>query len=641
MTHPRRADATRTTARVATRKRRARTLKRAPVMRTLTALAVFASALASPAPHLLPARAQGAPGVNRPAEAPATRSRGAITVRVLDDDNQPVQNATVIAFSQSHPSRPSFDNSAARTGRYVVGNLDAGVYRVVAAAPGYVQEFDITAPASEQALYRPGDSLTIRLTKGGVVTGRVTDAEGNAVVGARVTAVRVRDAAGHSAGDNGFDIFRVRERHTDDRGVYRLYGLTPGSYVVLAGGKSQFSFASRPSAYDADVPTYYPSATRDGAVELQMQTGLELTDIDIRYRGDKGHAISGRVEGITPNAAGSSIAVVALTHSATGMSEGQTVVQGDAASRSFTLEGVADGDYELAALTPAQKDNSLFAAPLRVAVRGADVTGLRLTLAPLGSLAGRLAFEPLKAADAARPECQAKREFVPQESLVYARREGGGDAAQLRALLFAASETAPDAKGDFNLRNLRDGRHRLGVRLTDDNLYARAVTLPAVPPAGNAAPRAAAPATVDLAREGFLLQPGSRLSGALVQIAAGAALLRGRVTAGEGEQLPDNLRVYLVPTERERAEDVLRYGEAQAGSDGAFTLRNLAPGRYLLVARPAPQGYARQPARPLAWDAAARAVLRKEAEAAKNSLDLQPCQRAEDFTLRFARTGAN
>lgn len=79
------------------------------------------------------------------------------------------------------------------------------------------------------------------------------------------------------------------------------------------------------------------------------------------------------------------------------------------------------------------------------------------------------------------------------------------------------------------------------------------------------------------------------------------------------------------------------YHETRTRSDGTFSFRNLAPGRYLLVARLVPEGELRQadPPRPAAWAAAARAGLRREAEAAKNAVDLLPCQRAEAFALRF------
>jgi hypothetical protein len=325
---------------------------------------------------------------------------------------------------------------------------------------------------------------------------------------------------------------------------------------------------------------------------------------------------------------------VSLVNPTTGANEAQSFVQNDT-NPSFSFDSIGDGDYDVVANSYSQNDNAAFAAPVRVSVRGADVGGVRLTLAPLGSLAGRVAFEPLKPADAAKPECQSERGFYVQETSVFSRRDVVDPHSR-----FSMSEIAPDAKGDFVLRNLREGRQRFGVILADERLYVRAATLPATAAATAANARGAAtPTTIDLARAGFSLKPGEQLAGASVAVSAGAASLRGRVAAAEGEQLPDGLRVYLVPAERERAEDVLRYAETTALADGTFAFKNLAPGRYLLVARANANTDARpqQPRLALALDANARTQLRRDAEAAKNAVELQPCQRAEDFALRFAR----
>jgi hypothetical protein len=39
--------------------------------------------------------------------------------------------------------------------------------------------------------------------------------------------------------------------------------------------------------------------------------------------------------------------------------------------------------------------------------------------------------------------------------------------------------------------------------------------------------------------------------------------------------------------------------------------------------------------RPLAWDAVERTKLRREAIAAKNGIDLRPCDRVKDYVLRY------
>jgi hypothetical protein len=601
------------------------------------------------------------------APASSAAARGAISVRVLDENGQPVRNASVFTSrAGGQPSRFSYDNSAA-AGRYVGGNLDPGLYRVNVGAPGYVTEPAAADPEAPPAYYRPGDSVTFRLIKGGVITGRVTDADGDPVVGARVGALRVRDlspGAGQSAPP---EFARPRERRTDDRGVYRIYGLPAGVYVVFAGGRSLTG--GRPTAYDADAPTYYPSAPRDGASEVAVQTGQELTDVDIRHRGERGHTVSGTVTGATAPPARSNFRPFDSVRLAylDGAFAGQGLVQGEGAARGFLIEGVGDGDYELTAASVVGPEAGAASTPLRFSVRGADVTGLRLTLEPLASLSGRVSLETTPPAatasptsETSKPACRAGHEPSPEEIVIMAIRDDAPASPQSPSALGAFVENAPG--GAFNVTNLRPGRYRLSARLLDDDLYVRSITLPptananatdasATATKANAAsataagagatqPRPAArpAAAADAARDGFNVRAGERLSGALVTVAKGAAALRGRVVpAAEGEPLPENLRVHLVPAERERAEDLLRYSEASARPDGTFAFRNLAPGRYLLVARTAlaPQVAPARPPRPLARDAAARATLRREAESAKNVVELQPCQRAEEFTLRL------
>jgi hypothetical protein len=611
-----------------------KTLTRPPA----SALLALALALAPGPRAQQPARADAAQA--EATAAPSGARGGAITVRVVGEDNQPVPNAVVTAQRLGAQSNFAVDNSGATTGRYVLSNLDPGIYRVGVRAAGFVLEDDPLADPAERNLFRPGDTASFRLVRGGVITGRVTDGKGDPAVGAPVSVMRVRDAAGRPLAGAAFEAFYSRWR-TDDRGVYRIYGLPAGSYLVRAAGRGSQNFSSRPSAYDSDSPTYYPSATRDGAVEVQVQTGQEATDIDIRHRGERGHAVSGTVVGaFGAGQFGGGGASVLLRHVASGASEGTAFVSGAAETRSFAFEGVADGDYELTASSGgAETESGTASAPLRVTVRGADLTGLRLALAPLASLSGRVAFEPMSAADAARPDCKGVRQPAMYESLVTALREAAADEPSNTP--GGMSERAPDERGEFTLRNLTAGRYRLGMRLHDDNLFARSITqavntnTPAGQSAATSAPR---PNVADIARNGISVAAGERAAGVTVSVAQGAASLRGRLAFADDAGAPaGNWRVHLVPAEPERADDVLRYAETLALPDGSFAFRNLAPGRYHLLARAVAESELRRATsrRRAAWDAAARAELRREAEAARNAVALTPCQRAEDFTLRL------
>ena len=93
--------------------------------------------------------------------------------------------------------------------------------------------------------------------------------------------------------------------------------------------------------------------------------------------------------------------------------------------------------------------------------------------------------------------------------------------------------------------------------------------------------------------------------------------------------------MHLVPAERDQANNVLRYSEVIVNSDGSFALTNLAPGRYFIVSRIKPETAAAVRSRDLAWDATARAKLRTAAEAANNIVELKPCQRLADYSLKL------
>jgi hypothetical protein len=102
--------------------------------------------------------------------------------------------------------------------------------------------------------------------------------------------------------------------------------------------------------------------------------------------------------------------------------------------------------------------------------------------------------------------------------------------------------------------------------------------------------------------------------------------------------LPGRLRIHLIPAEASAADEVLRYAEAYAQEDGSFLLSNLAPGKYWLIARAAPDDtMSDRPATPIAWDVSGRAKIRREAMAARNEIELRPCERVKDYVLRFDR----
>jgi hypothetical protein len=537
-----------------------------------------------------------------------------ITGRLVDEAGQPIPNAGVFLRKVGPPSGPSRSIGTDEDGRFHSDDLAAGSYMVLTSAPGYV-------PATEEReYYRPGDAVNIRMIKGGVITGTVTNSSGEPVVGVRITTLRVRD--GESRPIRGANQ-SVAPRQTDDRGVYRVYGLLPGAYLVVASGGDQMSYAS--TAYDTEVPTFYPSTTRDAAGEVVVRAGHEVGGIDIRYRGDRGFIVSGTLSGaLGEDSLGMRGVVVSLAHRSSGAVESRTFVQ-LRVGKSFAVYGVPDGDYDLVAQMDVGRENSAASAPRHVVVKGADVTGIDLSLAPLGSIAGRAVLEKIPAAERT-PDCKVTRITSLEELVIMARRDEKTGPKSLPGVGIAALfDGSPDEKGEFKVSSLANGRYRIEMRLPSDDWFVKAMT------------RGAPAAKQSDAASGLVISTSQRVTDLTVTLGEGAASLRGKVVAAsEGARLPA-LQVHLVPAETEAVDDVIRFAEVRADSEGAFSLSNIAPGRYYLLARAVPEDQImeRNP-QPLALDVASRAKLRRESQAANVVVELQRCQRISSYALKYA-----
>ncbi len=473
----------------------------------------------------------------------------------------------------------------------------------------------------------------------------MTNSAGEPIIAAPMFASRVRDAEGRQSRAFTFPNFQ----RTDDRGIYRFYGLEPGAYIVSVGGHGRPFYGLSP--YDNDAPTYAPSSTRDTAAEIIVRSGEEASGVDIRYRGEHGRAVSGRVIGalsFNPNNVGINIL---LAHAGSGAVEATTYSSPRAEDRPFAFYGVPDGEYDLTAQVfqnGTGNNEGLASPPRRVIVKGANVTGVELTLAPLASIAGRITLEPSREDVCAKqpPETRLQEATLhdarPREQVIIMRRDDQDISKdQPRSTLPASADATPNEQGEFTIRNLNAGRYHLEARLAGDNWYVRALTRaaasqsqPTRAPSVKAKPTTESKAQTgaesnDVARNTLSLKQGERIKGLNVIVAEGAASLRGRVTTeANGARLPNNLRAYLVPAEREAADDVFRYAETAVNSDGTFAFANLPPGHYYFITRPRPANENLEAStRPLVWDTAARARLRLAAEAANSNIELQPCQR--------------
>lgn len=560
------------------------------------------------------------------ASSAAARQGGAITGRVVADDGGGVANVIVSLYAVGQLSGGLRTTATDENGKFRFSGLDQNEYAItVSYSRGYMQTPPSEAERQRPRYYHIGDDVTVTMTRGGVITGRVTNANGEPVIAVAVTAVRVRDAQGAPARGG----YPSRPRFTNDRGVYRIYGLTPGTYVVAANRRDN-NFRPSPAPYDDELPAYHPAATtRADAVEIKVSAGVEITGVDIRYGGGRGHTLSGVVSGGKGLVTRPSVNVQLFGAQGESTVNSTYIRPGDD-DRGFAFYGLPDGEYIVTARS-AGDDQGLAAAPARITLSGADVAGIELKLDPLGSVSGHIVIDGLP------NSCDPKRKISLERFLITLMRDDlRADAQPFYQYPRVFSQRVGE-NGRFTINGVDPGHYRIVARPpADEYLYVKTITAYAATPARRGAARRANPAG-GVSQSGFTFRQGEKMTIGAVTFAEGAAILRGKVAPeNEGARLPSRLRLYLIPADPKAAEDVLRYSETIVRSEGAFAFNNIAPGKYRLVTRVVPDDEPiDRPPFPAAWDANERASLRKDAVAMNFEVELKPCQRLTDLVVKF------
>lgn len=553
-------------------------------------------------------------------EQTSESSRGAITGTVVGDRGEPLIGANVVVRRLNVIGANSRQVTTNTEGKFEVNHLDQGLYSLFVNVPVYVlppRDRDTPSP-----IYRPGDSVRLELIRGGVITGTVTNALNEPIVSIRVRALLVRDANGNQT--KGL-LQAFGNASTDDRGVYRMYGLVPGTYIVEVGGPG-VGLGGNTMPYDLDAPTYAPSSTRDDAMEITVASGQENT-IDIRYRAETGHKVSGTVTNI--GNAGSNVSLLPTNG---GWMAPITTFQrpGD---RGFAFYGVSDGVYDVLAQ---QQTSPVAGAPAeisfsegrRITVKGADISGIELATKPLGSMSGAVALQSSNA-----PECAGKRRPALAEIMLTAQQNPKSAESLPLPLQRTAAFAAPDKEGAITFRNLVSGDYAIIPRFFARYWYLQSITHTIVGAAS--AKSALSNQKIDVAKNWINVKSGDRLTGLTVTLAEGAGSVRGHLERREDSKPAANLNVIFVPAEREKVDDVLRYFAVDVGADQTFSADNLPPGRYWVATasrlpRDAPAGNNLR----LPDGTQQRTRLRLMAEATNFVIEVKPCQNITDYKLR-------
>ena len=166
--------------------------------------------------------------------------------------------------------RRTFTNG---TGYFLFSNLTKGAYSIDATRPGYESGSygkhrpDGLAQSLDLGEGERSGNVKITIWKHAAITGRLTDDLGEPYVGATVQALRRTFVTGRSQ----FTV--TTSAPTDDRGVYRIAGLTPGEYLVCVAA-SQTSIPM--SVVDAYSQARLNGTAADFTRQLQSSAAYTL-----------------------------------------------------------------------------------------------------------------------------------------------------------------------------------------------------------------------------------------------------------------------------------------------------------------------------------------------------------------------------
>jgi len=314
--------------------------------------------------------------------------------RVIDaSTGMPLRKAVVNIFSAE--IRESRSTSTDADGRYQFADLPAGQFNISVNRAGYINvSYGQSSPNDVGKPLRVGEKQVIEkidftVPRGAVITGRVLDEYGEPMPDVQVSALRNQFTANGPRPMNA-----GRGAMTDDIGQFRLFGLSPGQYVLSATYRQMMV---RDTSDDASgyAPTYYPgTANLADAQKLAVGLGGTVSDVTLMLVPTK----TARVSGIVVDSQGRPVrqgSVMMMARNANmAMTSGGGPIRPDG---TFTIGGVAPGEYVVRAMTPSQPGAPPETATAAVSVNGTDLTDVRVEPTRPITVSGRIVLDPATA----------------------------------------------------------------------------------------------------------------------------------------------------------------------------------------------------------------------------------------------------
>ena len=475
---------------------------------------------------------------------------GSITGHVIMG-GKPAPNIAVMLMTSGGTTgtgRTTTKASTDREGLFEFTRLPAGRYQIAAFAPAYFAGTDEPFfQRGKSIMLSDGESvegINISLKRGGVITGRITDARGRPLVQQYITLASLDEQGQVRA----FYSVYYRMMQTDDRGIYRIYGLPSGRYLVSVGvpinqGHVRMGFGN--TYYPI---TYHPGVTEESkATTIEVTSGGEAAGVDIVVgRIEKAYTLRGRVvDADTGKPVANQICGYGYVGRGNYLSSIASGAQSDDQGE-FRIESIVPGKY--VALVVAGEGSELYADPAPFEITDKDVEGIEIKVHRGASISGAVVIEGLSEQEAAAKFSEINlRAIVP---------------TAVRMFRYSGSKVNPD--GSFRITGVQSGKAQISINYST--------------PKGISFLRVERDGVEQ--REGIEITASESVSGVKVIMVYGTGVIRGQVKV-EGGDMPTFLQI--VASSRPAAEGsppIHKYGEIDAR--GRFVIEGLTSGEYVL-----------------------------------------------------------
>jgi protocatechuate 3,4-dioxygenase beta subunit len=394
-----------------------------------------------------------------------------------------------------------------------------------------------------------GENVTnvdLALVRGGVVTGKITDPDGHPLIEQFVQLDRL-DAQGNPT--PLYPLINASQYVTDDRGIYRIFGVLPGQYRVSAG-EGNGAIMRTTSGRKAYARTFHPDATEvSQATIIEIGEAREMAGVDIRVRAAiKTYAIAGRTVDAETNEPVTNVEIVAGVVRPDWRVLGSLGAGATGTGGEFRIDGVRPDRYRIWAGNGSmtRSANSGYSDQVPVEVVDGDVTGVEIRVKRGGTISGVAVVE-----GATDPEILAT--LLKQRITVFVMPKESGTTIAPQAVQIASD-------GSFRAQGLEPGKanfsHVVGVE------GSLGLSLLRVERDG---------VRVDSIEIG----PGEQVRGIRVVFGYGTGSVHGQVIV-KGGSLPEGSFVWIGA----RRSDGFRPRGARTDARGTFAVEGLPPGQY-------------------------------------------------------------